>query len=119
MTNEAVADPSGTDAWKQLQGFAATVGVSKIRELLTQDQSRPTRLSCEAVGIHADFSRQRITSEVIEALIAFYLAAISSCLVWCLSWIQVRSARRFSYGLKNSYGELNASRVRGRLFSRS
>ena len=70
MTNEAVADPSGTDAWKQLQGFAATVGVSKIRELLTQDQSRPTRLSCEAVGIHADFSRQRITSEVIEALIA-------------------------------------------------
>lgn len=69
MSKGVVVDPSSTDAWKTLQNLAVTTGTTTIRELLTRDSSRPTRLSFQAAGIYADFSRQRIDEMVLETLL--------------------------------------------------
>ena len=41
-----------------------------LRELFADDPGRVDRLSLEAVGIHADLSKHRVTDETIDLLLA-------------------------------------------------
>lgn len=69
MTNDAVVDPSGTQAWKELQEIAVSTANISIRDLLTIDPSRPSAMTYVAGGIHADFSRQRLSSTTLSTLL--------------------------------------------------
>lgn len=59
-------DPTSTPAWSTLTALASSVGTQTIRDLCAQDRSY---LRHEAAQIHADFSRQRVSESVIEALL--------------------------------------------------
>jgi len=65
-----VSDPSTTPAWGRLASLAASSSGTTIRELLDADPNRPAAFTVSAVGIHLDFSRQRITRATTEALLA-------------------------------------------------
>ena len=69
MTNDAVVDPSGTQAWKELQEIAVSTANISIRDLLTIDPSRPSAMTYVAGGIHADFSRQRLSPTTLSRLL--------------------------------------------------
>ncbi|MFA7324884.1 MAG: hypothetical protein WC005_11070, partial [Candidatus Nanopelagicales bacterium] len=69
MTKIPAVDPTACAAWAALQELAATDGAGTIRELLADDQDRPATMSREAAGISADFSRQRISSRGVAALL--------------------------------------------------
>jgi glucose-6-phosphate isomerase len=59
--------PHQRNSWKQLQQLADQ-GVPHLRELLN-DESRSATLQREAAGLYLDFSRQSLTSEVLEGLL--------------------------------------------------
>jgi glucose-6-phosphate isomerase len=63
-------DPTRTPAWSALTTIADELDGVTIRELIDADPDRPDRLSCEAAGVHLDYSRQRVTPEVTAALLA-------------------------------------------------
>ena len=56
-------DPSTTVSWSTLNELSSTIG--PIRKLLDHDRAY---LRLEAAGIHADFSRQRLDSTVLNEL---------------------------------------------------
>jgi glucose-6-phosphate isomerase len=60
-------------AWAALKEHHAEVKDVHLRELFARDPERGTRFAVEAVGLYADFSKQRITSRTLELL--FSLAA--------------------------------------------
>ena len=66
----APVDPTSTPAWRTLSNLASTVGVTTIRELLDGDSERPARMTKSAPGFAFDFSRQRVSGDVIDALLA-------------------------------------------------
>lgn len=57
-------------SWDTLTELAATVGTEKIRDLLTEDPSRATRMVVEGAGVTLDYSRQRVDQNVMDALVA-------------------------------------------------
>lgn len=66
MNGTALTD---TKSWSRLELLAQTVGTQHIRDLFENDPHRPEVLTCEAVGVRLDLSRQRITASVVEALL--------------------------------------------------
>ncbi len=60
-------DPSANRIWTTLT--AAAVGLPDIRSLLDADPDRPIHSTVNAAGITFDYSRQRITPEVLDSLI--------------------------------------------------
>ncbi len=60
-------DPSANRIWTTLT--AAAVGLPDIRSLLDADPDRPIHSTVNATGITFDYSRQRITPEVLDSLI--------------------------------------------------
>ena len=66
----APVDPTSTPAWRTLSNLASTVGVTTIRELLDGDSERPARMTKSAPGFAFDFSRQRVSGDVIDTLLA-------------------------------------------------
>jgi glucose-6-phosphate isomerase len=60
-------DPSANRIWATLTGAAAVL--PDIRSLLEADTDRPIRSTVSAAGITFDFSRQRITPDLIDSLI--------------------------------------------------
>ncbi|MSX12980.1 MAG: glucose-6-phosphate isomerase, partial [Actinobacteria bacterium] len=59
-------DPSANRIWTTLT--AAAVGLPDIRSLLDADPDRPIHSTVNAAGITFDYSRQRITPEVLDSL---------------------------------------------------
>ena len=57
-------------AWRALQVHYATVASRHLRELFAEDPGRGERLVAEALGIYFDYSKNRITTETIELLVA-------------------------------------------------
>lgn len=57
-------------AWSELEALSQGVGATHIRDLFSQDPNRATSLKFAAEGITADFSRQRISSDVVTALLS-------------------------------------------------
>ncbi|CAB4666033.1 unannotated protein [freshwater metagenome] len=60
-------DPSANRIWATLT--AAAAGLPDIRSLLDADPDRPIHSTVNAAGITFDYSRQRITPEVLDSLI--------------------------------------------------
>ena len=70
MSIPADHDPSTTEAWSQLALLADDMRVRTLRELFAEDPSRAEAFTRTSAGIHVDFSKQRITSAVLERLLA-------------------------------------------------
>jgi glucose-6-phosphate isomerase len=65
MTDTVTTSP----AWQALQGHHAAVRDRHLRDLFADDADRVARLSFEAVGIHADLSKHRVTAETVSLLV--------------------------------------------------
>ena len=63
-------DVTDLHAWHRLEQLRDVVGGERIRDLLSGDPSRADRYVIEGAGLTLDFSRQRVTDDVIEALVA-------------------------------------------------
>ena len=57
-----------TPPWARLRDLADDVGRRDIRDLFATSDDRADRFSVEAAGLFFDYSKQRVTSEVIDAL---------------------------------------------------
>jgi glucose-6-phosphate isomerase len=56
-------------AWRALARHHAEIAPRHLRELFEADPDRGTRLTAEAVGIHLDYSKNRVTDETIRLLL--------------------------------------------------
>ncbi len=68
-------DISLTPAWAALIAHAATDPVAHLRELFADDDARAARFTVPAADLRVDFSKQRITVETVELLLAVATAA--------------------------------------------
>lgn len=62
-------DPSRTDAWTRLETLSGPLRDRKLRELFADEPDRGPAWTLNAAGLRVDFSKQRITHEVIEGLL--------------------------------------------------
>ncbi|MDP3972875.1 MAG: glucose-6-phosphate isomerase [Candidatus Nanopelagicales bacterium] len=65
-------DPDGlqnTPAWAELQEAADSVGRRHLRDLFADDPARGTRMNAEGAGLYLDYSKQRVTDQVVDTLI--------------------------------------------------
>jgi glucose-6-phosphate isomerase len=62
--------PTTLPAWKALESHAPLVRDRHLRELFREDPSRAERLSLEAAGIYLDYSKNRVTPQTLELLLA-------------------------------------------------
>ena len=56
-------------AWKALQADYAAMGSEHLRTLFADDPQRGERLAAQAVGLYMDYSKQRVTDEVMGHLL--------------------------------------------------
>jgi glucose-6-phosphate isomerase len=61
---------TGLAAWKALQAHAQEMKPRTLRELFAQDPGRGERLTVEAAGIFLDYSKNRVTGDTLELLVA-------------------------------------------------
>ncbi|MDX6208263.1 MAG: glucose-6-phosphate isomerase, partial [Frankiales bacterium] len=59
-----------TDEWRALSGHYAKVRDVHLRELFEQDAKRGTSLTADAVDVHLDYSKHRLTDETLQLLVA-------------------------------------------------
>jgi glucose-6-phosphate isomerase len=57
-------------AWKALEAHHAELKDRHLRDLFGEDPTRGERLTAEGVGVFLDYSKNRVTAETIELLIA-------------------------------------------------
>jgi len=57
-------------AWSALRRHYDEISAASLRDLFAADPGRAERLSAEAVGLHLDFSKNRIDDETLRLLIA-------------------------------------------------
>ena len=63
-------DPSLSQLWKQLSSHGSLVQEAHLKELLVEDPSRVEGLSFEIGNLHVDFSKQMLTKETLDLLVA-------------------------------------------------
>ncbi|MHB8796594.1 MAG: glucose-6-phosphate isomerase [Candidatus Nanopelagicales bacterium] len=68
-TNQAAADPALTAAWTALTGLAGALEGTTIRALCEADPQRVESLAFTAAGVTLDATRQRVTPDVVAALL--------------------------------------------------
>jgi glucose-6-phosphate isomerase len=70
MTHAALSSdsPLAAPAWAALEALADGLKGTTIRSLIEADASRPARMTIDAVGLSLDFSRQRVSDEVLAQL---------------------------------------------------
>jgi glucose-6-phosphate isomerase len=56
-------------AWQALERHYAEIAGRHLRELFTEDPGRGERLTAEAVGLYLDYSKNRITDEIMRLLV--------------------------------------------------
>jgi glucose-6-phosphate isomerase len=56
--------------WKALEAHHAELAPRHLRELFAADPERGTRLTAEAAGLYLDYSKNRVTDETLELLVA-------------------------------------------------
>ena len=59
-----------TSAWQALQRHHAEIGSAHLRDLFAADPDRGERLVAEGAGLYLDFSKNRISDETVELLVA-------------------------------------------------
>jgi glucose-6-phosphate isomerase len=62
-------DPSRTDAWARLGTLSESLRDRKLRELFADEPDRGPAWTLNAAGLRVDFSKQRITHEVMDGLL--------------------------------------------------
>jgi len=67
--DQDVIDPSTTAAWQELGVLASSLRDTTIRSLIDTDPSREDYLSASGARVHLDLSRQRVTVDVLAALV--------------------------------------------------
>jgi glucose-6-phosphate isomerase len=60
-------DPAALPAWQRLRELAATVGRQTVAEIM---DARTLSLTAQTSGVTLDYSRQRVTDDVMDALFA-------------------------------------------------
>ncbi|MEK9663029.1 MAG: glucose-6-phosphate isomerase [Candidatus Nanopelagicales bacterium] len=73
MAASESTNPRDCSAWSQLEGLAASLRERELRDLFAAEPNRGPAWTLEAAGLRVDFSKQRVTHEVMESL--FGLAA--------------------------------------------
>jgi glucose-6-phosphate isomerase len=63
-------NPTHKDAWKNLQNLATQTKDTHITQLFEQDAGRVSTMTIEANNMVFDYSKQRVTSDIIEQLCA-------------------------------------------------
>ncbi|HRH87426.1 MAG TPA: glucose-6-phosphate isomerase [Rubrivivax sp.] len=66
MTSTLTTSP----AWQALQAHVPALKAMHLRELFAADPRRGERLTLQACGIYLDYSKQRITDQTLELLLA-------------------------------------------------
>jgi glucose-6-phosphate isomerase len=70
LNQPAGAKPAtGWPAWKALEAHYQKIRGLHLRELFDGDPKRGDRLKVEALGLHLDYSKNRITGETLELLL--------------------------------------------------
>ncbi len=59
-----------TEAWRALEAHYAEIAPKHLRDLFADDAERGTRMTAEAAGLRLDYSKNRITDETLELLVA-------------------------------------------------
>ncbi|MFM1966086.1 MAG: Glucose-6-phosphate isomerase [Actinomycetota bacterium] len=62
-------DPTRTSAWTRLDGLGRDLRTRHLRQLFADEPGRGPAWTLEAAGLRADFSKQRVTPDVMAALI--------------------------------------------------
>ncbi len=62
-------DPSRTDAWARLLELAPAMRARHLRTLFAEELDRGPAWTLEAAGLRVDFSKQRVTHEVMDLLL--------------------------------------------------
>lgn len=71
MTRQlARSSASQYTAWQHLTDHYAAIRGLHLRDLFAQDPKRGARMTAEAAGIYLDYSKNRITEETLELLVA-------------------------------------------------
>jgi glucose-6-phosphate isomerase len=68
MTKQ-IAPLTERPAWKALAAHHENVSRLHLRKLFADDPARGERMTCEAVGLYLDYSKNRITDETIKLLL--------------------------------------------------
>ena len=68
MAKSKIALPD-RPAWKALQAHYRDVRGMHLRRLFAEHPGRGERLTCEAVGLYLDYSKNRVTDETVERLV--------------------------------------------------
>jgi glucose-6-phosphate isomerase len=68
--SDLIAPLASRAAWKALQQHAETIRPQQLRDLFKNDPERGTRFTAEAGGIFLDYSKNRITDETLNLLLA-------------------------------------------------
>ena len=63
------ANPSDTPAWRSLQALASHARARTLREIFAQEADRGPAWTLEGAGLRVDFSKQRVTAEIMQALL--------------------------------------------------
>ncbi len=64
------SSPLAQPAWQALTRHAATLPQANLRDLFAQDPERAPRMTLQAAGLTLDYSRQRISPEILQCLLA-------------------------------------------------
>jgi len=67
--------PDRSEPWKRLTAHAKRIGKASLRSLFAADRRRAASLSCEALGMRMDLSKQRIDEAILADLLALAEAA--------------------------------------------
>ena len=67
-TSRSTAAPQAPAAWQALAAHYETIKDKHLRQLFADDPRRAERFSVDAVGLHLDYSKNRITDETMQLL---------------------------------------------------
>lgn len=67
---EQPATPTDLAQWQALTQLRNQLAATSMRDLFAQDSERASRYLIEAAGLALDFSRNRLTDEILDALMA-------------------------------------------------
>jgi glucose-6-phosphate isomerase len=70
MASSSAGPLRESTAWLALEAHHGEIGKRHLRELFAEDPDRGERLVVEAVGLVVDYSKNRVTDETIELLVA-------------------------------------------------
>jgi glucose-6-phosphate isomerase len=69
MTTQSLPSRASLPEWQKVAAHAKAQASTHLRDLFAADTGRGERLVIDACGLHADYSKQRITDETLSLLI--------------------------------------------------